>query len=93
MRHRNGAHVASPVFGSEHCQGGTGHVAAGATRQIVYTLFHGETHQVMSGRVEFDLVSPAAVPVVSVQHRRVFVRQYAHSIVSAFPSVLPKASC
>ena len=74
MRHRNGAHVASPVFGSEHCQGGTGHVAAGATRQIVYTLFHGETHQVMSGRVEFDLVSPSAVPVVRAQHRRVLVR-------------------
>jgi hypothetical protein len=43
-------------------------------RQIVYTLFHGETHQVMSGRVEFDLVSPSAVPVVRAQHRRVLVR-------------------
>jgi len=80
IRHRNGAHVASLVFGGENGQRSTGYMATwppGGPRQIVDTLLHGETYQAMPGGMEFDFVSPAAEAVVSTQHGRVFVRECA----------------
>ena len=40
-------------------------------------LAHRQPHQAVPCRMEFHLVAPAPVAIVSAEHRRVFVRQHA----------------